>query len=248
MSWVTDAFGSWYLTIYPHRDAAEAERLVRALSAVVPVEGGRILDVGCGPGRHLVSFHGARARPVGLDLSPELLNEAVRVRVEAGGDWPLVRGDMLRLPFRNACLDGVTSLFTSFGYFEEAGDGRALREAARVLRPGGFHVLDFLNRRRVLEHPNPQTERLAGRWRIQEVRTIEAGRRVVKRVTVHPAAGGPPAADYEERVTLYEPEELRGMLRESGLAPFRVWGEYDGSPFDDARSSRCVVLSRRVEG
>ena len=246
MSWVTEAFGRWYLTVYPHRDEAEAERLVRTLDAVRSLRGARVLDVGCGPGRHLTAFVRAGARPLGLDLSADLLREAVRVRAGAGGSWPLLRADMRSLPVADGAADVVTSLFTSFGYFREDEDARALAEAARVLRSGGYHVLDFLNREQVLRHPSPRTERRSGEWTIREERRIEDDRRVVKRVVVAPAAGGAPVADYEERVTLYPPSELRELLHRHGLGPEREYGEYDGSPFRPERSSRFLVLSRKA--
>jgi len=248
VSWVTEAFGRWYLTVYPHRDEAEAERLVRTLDAVRSLDGVRLLDVGCGPGRHLPAFVRAGARPMGLDLSADLLREAVRVRRAAGGRWPLLRGDMRALPVADGAADVVTSLFTSFGYFSPEEDSRAVAEAARVLRSGGYHVLDFLNRDQVLRHPSPRTERRSGEWTIREDRRIEADRRVVKRVVVVPAAGGDPVADYEERVTLYSPFELREQLHGHGLRPERECGEYDGSPFRADRSSRFLVLSRKAAG
>lgn len=245
MSWVVDAFGSWYLEIYPHRDDAEAARLVGTLAREWPLAGRWVLDVGCDPGRHLVPLRDAGAQPFGLDLSPQLLTEARRVRTAAGGDWPLVRADMRSLPFRDRSFEGVTSLFTSFGYFGEEEDRRVLAEGARVLAPGGFHLLDFLNPERVAAHPSPETERSAGAWRIRERRRIEDGRRVVKRVTVRPASGGEPVADYEERVMLYGADEVHAMLREAGLEVVRDWGEYDGARFDARTSSRHVFLSRR---
>jgi SAM-dependent methyltransferase len=245
LSWVTAAFGRWYLTVYPHRDGSEARRLVRTLDGALALSGARLLDVGCGPGRHLPAFAEAGARPAGIDLSADLLREAHRVRAAAGGDWPLARADMRALPVADGAMDAVTSLFTSFGYFREEEDARVLGEAARVLRPGGYHVLDFLNRAQVLRHPSPRTERRSGDWILREERRIEDDRRVVKRIVVSPAAGGPPAADYEERVTLYPPSELRVLLAAHGLRPVREIGEYDGAPFDPASSSRFLVVSRR---
>lgn len=245
MSWVTEAFGRWYLTVYPHRDGAEAERLVRTLDGIVRLAGTRLLDVGCGPGRHLPAFVRAGARPVGVDLSADLLREAARVRAAAAGTWPLARADMRALPVATGAMDVVASLFTSFGYFREEEDARVLAEAARVLRPEGYHVLDFLNRERVLRHPSPRTGHRTGEWEIREERRIEGDRRVVKRVVVRPAAGGPAVADYEERVTLYPPSELRALLEAHGLRPLHECGEYDGSPFDPARSSRFLIVSRR---
>jgi SAM-dependent methyltransferase len=251
VSWVVEAFGSWYSTVYPHRDEAEAARLVASLGRWAPLAGARLLDVGCGAGRHLGRFREAGARPVGVDLSPQLLAEAARFRRESGGGWSLVRGDMRSLPVADATFDLVTSLFTSFGYFSPDEDASALREQARALVPGGRHVLDFLNRDLVRAHPNPDTERTSGDWRIVENRRIETagGRpRVVKRVRVMPAGGGDPVADYEERVTLYDVDDLRALLRASGLTPRETWGDYDGSAWNPAASPRLVVLSERRSG
>ncbi len=246
MSWYVEAFGAWYAVVYPHRDASEADRLVTSLGRVTELAGRRILDVGCGEGRHLQRLAGAGALPVGLDLSETLLAQAGRVRDGVGGAWPLVRADMRFLPVRTAVFDGVTSLFTAFGYFDGDGDHRALAEAARTIRPGGVHVLDFLNRDRVRAHPNPETERTRGDWTIRESRRIEADR-VVKRVVVTPALGGDPVADYEERVNLHGREELEAMLRDVGLSVRHVWGEYDGSPFHPDSSSRLVLISARED-
>ena len=245
MSWVTEAFGEWYPIVYPHRDENEARALVETLGVVVSLSGERLLDVGCGPGRHLVRFRRAGARPFGIDLSPELLRQARAFRDETGGDWPLVRGDMRRLPWRSGAFGGALSLFTSFGYFEEEEDRRTLGEAARVVRPGGFHVLDFLNREKVLAHPKPEGERSSGGYRILERRRVVGGdRRIVKRVVIE-SEGGETVADYEERVNLYGPDELRGLLESAGLRPAHEWGEYDGSPFDAGTSSRHVFVSFR---
>jgi ubiquinone/menaquinone biosynthesis C-methylase UbiE len=142
----------------------------------------------------------------------------------------------------------VTSLFTSFGYFGPDDDRRALAEAARVLAPGGLHVLDFLNRRQALEHPTPVTSRRSGEYRVDEARRIEDGRRVVKEVVIRPAAGGDPLARYEERVTLYGEEELREQLASVGLSVFRTLGDYEGAAFSPAHSPRLLVLSLREEG
>lgn len=246
MSWFVDAFGSWYHIVYAHRSDAEAEQLLATLARLRPLEGARWLDVGCGPGRHLRQIARAGAEPTGLDLSPELLAEARRVRGDDGGVWPLVRGDMRSLPFRGGHFDVATSLFTSFGYFpDEADDLRALREAARVLRPGGVHVLDFLNRDAVLAHPKPEGIRESGGYWIHERRRIEDGRRVVKDVAVRAEPEGDALAEYQERVTLYEEGELRRLLAAAGLAVREVFGGYDGAPWDPRSSSRLILLSER---
>ncbi len=65
MTWFVEAFGPWYPIVYPHRDSAEAEALIGALSRILELRGARWLDVGCGAGRHLaqIAAAGALMRP-----------------------------------------------------------------------------------------------------------------------------------------------------------------------------------------
>jgi SAM-dependent methyltransferase len=95
--------------------------------------GTRLLDVGCGSGLTLVLAQQRGAVPAGLDISPGLLHVA-RDRLP---DADLREGDLEFLPFGDAAFDAVTGI----NAFQFAGDPRqALREAARVTRPGGLVV------------------------------------------------------------------------------------------------------------
>ena len=92
--------------------------------------GTRLLDVGCGTGLTLVLAQQRGAIPAGLDISPGLLGLA-RERLPAA---VLREGDMEFLPFGDDSFDAVTGV----NAFQFAGDPQqALREAARVTRPGG---------------------------------------------------------------------------------------------------------------
>src|SRR3982751_3002771 len=113
--WYEEWFGEDYLRLYPHRNDAEAERAVALISSTVSLQPGwRVLDVGCGAGRHTRAFVVYSARCVGLDLSATLLRLA-RETTSA----PLVRADMRALPIRPRSMDLTVNLFTSFGYFEQ---------------------------------------------------------------------------------------------------------------------------------
>ena len=45
-----------------------------------------------------------------------------------------------------------------------------------------------------------------------------------------------------ERVRLFSPDDLEGMIREAGLRPVRRFGDYDGQPFT-AKSPRAIIVA-----
>lgn len=99
-------------------------------------EGARVLDVAAGPGNVAVELVARGADHVtALDLSFNMLAEGAR----RGHDhiaW--VNGDAQQLPFPDASFDAVT---ISFGLRNVPDPARALREFARVTRPGGRVVV-----------------------------------------------------------------------------------------------------------
>jgi ubiquinone/menaquinone biosynthesis C-methylase UbiE len=99
-----------------------------------------VLDVGCGTGllatRIRSEIHGAHV--VGCDFSRGMLARAAR-RVQAPA---LVQGNALRLPFRDASFDAVTST-EAFHWFPD--QVAALREFRRVLVPRGRILVSLVN-------------------------------------------------------------------------------------------------------
>jgi SAM-dependent methyltransferase len=126
--WGTDP-EAWAELSEPHnRPLFEA-----VLDAAEVGEGTRLLDVGCGTGMLLQLAVERGAVPAGIDVTPELLAIARDRLPEAD----LREGDMETLPWDDASFDAVTGV----NAFQFAGDpGKALAEAARVLRPGGTLV------------------------------------------------------------------------------------------------------------
>jgi demethylmenaquinone methyltransferase/2-methoxy-6-polyprenyl-1,4-benzoquinol methylase len=93
-----------------------------------------VLDVGAGTGVSTVELATSGAYAVGLDLSIGMLQAGHRVRP----DVPLLAGDALRLPFADETFDAVT---ISFALRNVVDNAAALRELARVTRPGGRLVV-----------------------------------------------------------------------------------------------------------
>jgi ubiquinone/menaquinone biosynthesis C-methylase UbiE/DNA-binding transcriptional ArsR family regulator len=138
---------------YFARHAADWNR-IRALhvpetqveAAVLALLGSRVidsvLDLGTGTGRMLQMLAGQASRAVGLDVSPAMLGVARANLDEAGlRHVQLRQGDVYALPPDLARFDLVI-LHQVLHYLDDP--ARAVREAARALKPGGrLLVVDF---------------------------------------------------------------------------------------------------------
>jgi len=100
--------------------------------------GDRVLDAGCGEGRHCFGALERGARVVGLDLDRASLEAGARPLRNRAGELnslgAMLQGDAFHLPFQNASFDRVICSEV----MEHVHDFRgAARELARVTRPGG---------------------------------------------------------------------------------------------------------------
>jgi len=220
--WFEEWFNEDYLALYPHRDEADATRLISLLRSTLPWERGwRVLDVACGPGRHARAITSAGARCIGLDLSMALLRRARAVTA-----IPLIRADMRRIPVRPRSMDLAVNLFTSFGYFEDDADHRsALAEMVSTVRAGGWFAIDFLNAPRVRASLVPAERATLGGTHVDVARVVSDDGRFVRK-SIRTADG----RRWEERVRLFEPSELESLLAQSGVDVRFRYGDYDGGP------------------
>ena len=101
----------------------------------------RILDIGCGSGRHTGAVYRLKGVQVtGADLNPNDLNEARqrlhlhdRLGEHGGGRWNLAAADVTALPFSEGCFD----LVICSEVLEHIPDhAAAMNEIIRVLKPG----------------------------------------------------------------------------------------------------------------
>jgi SAM-dependent methyltransferase len=141
-----ELFGEDYLHFYravlgEERSNADTDAAVH-LAGLPP--GARVLDAPCGHGRMAVRMAARGLRVTGVDRSTAFLEVARRDAAARGVDVELLEGDLRALPV-DGPYDAVVCWFTSFGYFDDAGNLDVLREFHRVLRPGGVLVLETLS-------------------------------------------------------------------------------------------------------
>jgi SAM-dependent methyltransferase len=242
--WFEQWFGEEYHALYPHRDDEDARRavaLIRRAATWGPHD--RVLDLACGPGRHAAELERLGGQVVGFDLSRAMLR---RARERTGAR--LIRGDMRALPFREGSFALAVNLFTSFGYFLDDAEHRlVVRQVAAALAPGGQFVLDYLNAEHV-RRTLKLGEQVPGRSRKDERRSDvrvsrrigEDGRFVIKEIELRDEG-----RRFQERVRLFDAEELAVLLTDAGLRITARFGDYDGAPAGP-NAPRVILVGARV--
>ena len=182
----------------------------RAVAAAAVPAGGRVIDVCTGTADLAIAACRGDAPPgavLGVDFAGAMLAIGRRkVRASGlGGRVRLVRGDACRLPCASAAMDAAT---VGFGIRNVVDPARAVREIARVLKPGG--------RLAILEFGEPRLPVIRGAylWYFRHV-LPRVGRWLSRHADAYAYL---PASVH----AFLGPEALAGVLRDGGFEEVRV--------------------------
>lgn len=239
----------------PFHTEEDARREVAALRELLALsQDDRILDLGCGWGRHLTLLAGAGHDVSGIDRSPELLRQvpghAPASTAHAGTGPgatprrpPLVAADMRALPLADGAFDVVLNLATSLGLFLEDDDVLlALREARRVLRPDGRLLIEGMHRDDVVAHFAPRD-----RWFLDDGTEVHARRRFdpLRGVSHEVLRWRGPAGEGEKRhaLRIRSATEMVALMQGVGFTIIDAFGDWDAAAFEHT-ASRLLILGR----
>lgn len=105
--------------------------------------GDRILDVGCGYGRVALALAKEGWEVVGVDIAPNLIDEARARAAKRGVAVSFEVGDMRRLAFGDAEFDKALCLWSGLNHLLTREEQlAALNEMMRVLKPGGLLIAE----------------------------------------------------------------------------------------------------------
>jgi SAM-dependent methyltransferase len=244
--WFADE--SFWEAIYPllfsgrARTAAAAD--VGAIKALIGRPVTTVLDLCCGAGRHSVAFAKQGSRVTGVDRSAFLLGHARQYALDENVEIRWEQQDMrdFVVPAR---FDLATSLFTSFGYFDDPAENqRVLANVHASLAPGGAFVLDVLGKEVVARIYEPcRSQELAdGGVLIQRGTVIDDWARIENEWHV---IRDDHMRSFRFRHWLYSAVELRQLLNAVGFVRVDMFGNLEGAPYG-VEATRLVARAYKA--
>jgi SAM-dependent methyltransferase len=211
----------------------------------------RLLDAGCGTGRHLLALARAGYTMVGLDASRPMLSLA-RTKL-AGQSLPahLVHGRLQALPFSSGSFDGALCLESPLAYlFGDEELANALGGLRRVLRPGGLLLID------VFDYPGtfgkggarPQKAHFDAPWGRLEVTEThryrpETGTWCMTQTFVARRASEVERFSVEHRLRVRSADDYAAALERAGFVIHDLLPAYPGSPPEVRSEARLILVA-----
>ena len=185
--------------------------------------GSRILDVGCGTGRHSVELARRGFKMTGVDISSEMLAEGKKAATKAGVRIEWIQSDATRFTTKGQFDAAICLCEGAFGLLGTGDDPiehdlSILRRIHSALKPEARLVMTVLNGCRMLRKFSPEDVK-EGRFNpttLSESHTIEAD-----------TPDGKTALPVRERG--YVPTELGLLLRLAGFRVEHIWGGSAGN-------------------
>jgi SAM-dependent methyltransferase len=212
---VAEHLGAAYLRYsFTKGTAQEVAFLVEALDLA---PGQRLLDVGCGPGRHAHALAAHGLEVLGVDISRRFV-ELAEAAAPPGARFE--RADARSLTYDGEFDAAISLCQGAFGLTGGPGapldaDGEVLAGMARALRPGGRLAVSAFSAYFQLRYLEDH-----------DAFDAEAGVNH-ERTTVLDEAGG--AADVDLWTTCFTPRELRCLAHSAGLEVEAIWSVTPGA-------------------
>lgn len=215
-----------YQLLYGHRSQEEANFLIGNLSAAgVLGDEGRILDAGCGTGRHARALAEGGFSVLGFDLSEQSIRQAINLNKHATNP-EYVREDIRNIHMKaewEGQFDVVTNFFTSLGYFQTPKEQlQVVRGLGSTLKKGGALIVDYLNVPFVESSMKTYERVERGGIEFEIHRRIEAGW-IEKSIQFHWEGT---RHHHVERVQALGRTEFENLLASCGMTIVHVWGNY----------------------
>ena len=219
----------------------EAEQI---LALVRPPQRAAVLDLYCGPGRNALEFARRGFQVTGVDRTTRYIEAARASAIREGLTVEFVQEDMRRF-HRPAAFDLALNLFSSFGYFADAGeDLQVLRNLHASLKPGGTLLLEMAGKEPLARDFQPRTwHRHAERDEyLLEERIVQEGWSVIEHHWIW--MRGPEQKVFTWSIRLYSGAEMMGLLSDAGFSAVQLYGSLAGTLYDHTAQRLVAVATK----
>lgn len=175
--------------------------------------GDRVLDVGCGPGRHAIALGEAGMSVTGVDVSAGFLEVARRDAEERGAKVAFFQQDARSMPFADEFDAAISICQGGFGLMGDD-DSLILRRMAEALKTGGRLCVTAFSALFEAATQRPEASFDVGTGIVHEAMTIKT------------SAGDEEVM--EAWTSVYTPRELKLLAIGVGLVPEHIWSVEPG--------------------
>ncbi len=240
--WTKKYFDEFYLKYFLLNQSEETTKKQVSLIVKYAKEGAKILDAGCGLGRHSIKLGEKGYEVLGIDSSPLYVEYAKK---EAGKrnlkNVSFKTEDVRKISYEDK-FDLVISMWSSFGYFDDETNFDIIKRFRRALKKGGKVLIDIENRDYILKYFIRETFREKDGLFILERRRFHP---LTSVVTTHRyVVGNSLRKEYLRNIRIYSATEMINLFRAAGLEISEVSGDYDGTKFGE-NSKRIIIIGQK---
>jgi len=240
--WFKKWFNSpFYHKLYFNRDDSEARAFIsKLIDHLKPSKDARMLDVGCGKGRHSRILAGEGFDVTGIDISFDSIAAAKQFETD---HLHFYQHDM-RLPAWINYFDYAFNFFTSFGYFHTRREhDDAISTIVKSLKKNGVVMFDYLNvhfvEDRLLHH---ETKEIDGTW--FDIHRWMDQDHFYKKITITDPSLEEPVV-FTEKVAKLSLGDFTDMLSFQNMQVYEVFGNYALESYHVRNTPRMIVFAKK---
>ena len=227
----------YYHILYKNRNHQEAREFIKKLIKHLKLKKkSRVLDAGCGKGRHSIEIEKLGHIVTGIDLSKNSIKFAKKYE---NSNLNFIVHDISK-PL-NMEFDAVLNLFTSFGYYEREKDLEILLSLQKNLNINGVGVIDFFNIKNVKDNLIKKEEV------ILENIQFNIKRKIDKHLVTKEISFSDNNIDFKfkESVNTLSIIDFKNYFKKTNLEIIQLFGDYDLNKFNKDKSPRLIIIFKK---
>lgn len=227
----------YYHILYKNRNHEEARKFINKIIEHLNLKPkSKVLDAGCGKGRHSIEIEKLGHIVTGIDLSKNSIKFAKQFE---NSNLNFLVHDISK-PL-NIEFNLVLNLFTSFGYYEKDKDLEILLSLEKNLDKNGTGVIDFFNIKNVKDNLVKKEQTTIENIKFKIKRKINKFS-VIKEISFEDNS-----IDYKfkESVNTLSLLDFKNYFNQTNLEIIEIFGDYDLNNFNEMKSPRLIILFKK---